>query len=929
MAMTIKQLLDFSWMSQASYLDFSGARDFWLKLTSSQINADKIFSPNQATAFTDAANGYSFINYTPNDASGFSATVFKSNSATNDYTIAVRGTEPSFFQSLLGATADLLNADVLGVTLKGAAYEQTISAYRYYKQQTTANGRQISYSTAELAKLGAMYNETLLSLPIPILDAVVRTVRVSQFLATFTDVANPNNWGVGAIDATTANIHFTGHSLGGHVATLLASMVQQFGQGNVADVTTYNAPGQGGLFGVNPLIDATQIAAKITNIIGEGGMTVTPNVGNASGTIGQLFIEINSSNPIDNHSIVKLSDSLAAYNLFAQLEPTAGLNTITNILKAESNVAANSLESAVSALGKLFNVAGTSFTANEFNSGTAGRDLLYKAAQDITAALPAAGGLTLRDLTAFNATQLVSVAQNNLAYRYALVNGNPFALVGDDTLYAPHNANGELDLFDPATHSGNLTDQYLTDRANYLKWELQANAQDKSVLPGDKAPNDWQYTDQTIHSTLTVKGGLMASTVPARQIIFGSGGNDDGSLSISPALTGGSEADRLYGMGGNDTLQGNGGNDYLEGGQGADSYVWNSGDGLDTIRDTDGLGGIVVNGQTLGAGETKDGGRSYTSTDANNIKHTYTVLAGDINSAQGATLLIDSTIEVFNYHAGDLGLTLGNAAPVQPTQPGSTTRDIVGDFGPMDFYDANGNLVYQYDDLGNLVTDPNKAGPRADTLYDSAGNDRIASGGGNDTINLMRGGDDLVDSGSGDDTVNKTASGNATLTLGDGADRLYVNAASTGILDISGGAGRDYAEGGAGSDLIRPARRLAGGRSGRRYSRQPRRQRRPQRWRRQRPADCRCGRRRHSRRCRLGGAALRLDGHRPAGRHKILLPHRRHAYPGGFRQRRHLRRRRQRPCLGWHRKRRDFWGGRRGQTLRRRGQRHPVRRGGR
>lgn len=179
MAMTIKQLLDFSWMSQASYLDLTGLvpNDPRLAayLKTGTINADKIFSAGQATAFTTPTNGFGFINYTPNDAAGFSATVFKANGATNDYTIAVRGTEPSY----MGVVTDLLNADVLGVALQGAAYEQAISAYRYYKQLTAANGRQISYSSAELAKLGAMYNETLLHLPIPILDAAVRTVRVS------------------------------------------------------------------------------------------------------------------------------------------------------------------------------------------------------------------------------------------------------------------------------------------------------------------------------------------------------------------------------------------------------------------------------------------------------------------------------------------------------------------------------------------------------------------------------------------------------------------------------------------------------------------------------------------------------------------------------------------------------------------------------
>ena len=60
--------------------------------------------------------------------------------------------------------------------------------------------------------------------------------------------------------------------------------------------------------------------------------------------------------------------------------------------------------------------------------------------------------------------------------------------------------------------------------------------------------------------------------------------------------------DHLYGGGGADILQGNLGNDYLEGGGGNDTYVWNTGDGFDTILDTDGIGRLVVNGRTVSSG---------------------------------------------------------------------------------------------------------------------------------------------------------------------------------------------------------------------------------------------------------------------------------------------------------------------------------------
>ncbi len=104
MALTIKQQLDFSWMSQASYLDFTGLSNGTLSdeleglLTNNTINQAKELADEQAKTFTgsntpDPTDGFSFVSYAPNSPStGFSATVFKSN-ADGSYTIAVRGTE--------------------------------------------------------------------------------------------------------------------------------------------------------------------------------------------------------------------------------------------------------------------------------------------------------------------------------------------------------------------------------------------------------------------------------------------------------------------------------------------------------------------------------------------------------------------------------------------------------------------------------------------------------------------------------------------------------------------------------------------------------------------------------------------------------------------------------------------------------------------
>lgn len=162
MTMAINELMDYSWMSQAAYLDFSGlalndSDALENKLKTGLLNADKIFSPDQATAFTDSTNGFGFVNYTPNDSTGFSATVFKSNSA-NEYTISVRGTEPSGW----GLLNDLAWADIGGVVFGGKAIPQLISAFRYYKQITTAAGQDVQYTAGELDMLGRMQAREIL-----------------------------------------------------------------------------------------------------------------------------------------------------------------------------------------------------------------------------------------------------------------------------------------------------------------------------------------------------------------------------------------------------------------------------------------------------------------------------------------------------------------------------------------------------------------------------------------------------------------------------------------------------------------------------------------------------------------------------------------------------------------------------------------------
>ena len=77
-------------------------------------------------------------------------------------------------------------------------------------------------------------------------------------------------------------------------------------------------------------------------------------------------------------------------------------------------------------------------------------------------------------------------------------------------------------------------------------------------------------------------------------------------------LSGSSGKDVLYGNSGNDVLEGKKGDDYLDGGRGDDTYVWNPGDGNDTIYD-------YYDKNVLEIGPGVDPSKAVVSRDARNL----------------------------------------------------------------------------------------------------------------------------------------------------------------------------------------------------------------------------------------------------------------------------------------------------------------------
>ena len=279
-------------------------------------------------------------------------------------------------------------------------------------------------------------------------------------------------------------------------------------------------------------------------------------------------------------------------------------------------------------------------------------------------------------------------------------------------------------------------------------------------------------------------GGMNATdTLNCGAFMLGGAGID--------ALRGGDGTDLLVGNAGDDLLMGGKGNDFLLGGQGNDTYAYKTGDGFDTILDSDGNGSIAYDGNTLAGGAQYGDNRVFKGADANGMSHLY------LNAGQG-NLIIDGNIFVKNYKAGDLGLALDGQSVL------AQAPTLSGDLAPL--LDGNGN--FQHDALGNVITDPNAAAPEyQDKLYGGAGDDVLEGRGGIDILSggngndILYGGDRVAVAqaiANGDTDPNANIQGD-WLNGGAGSDTLIGSNAADILM---GGGGSDLIVGGAGNDHI-------------------------------------------------------------------------------------------------------------------------------
>ncbi len=162
-----------------------------------------------------------------------------------------------------------------------------------------------------------------------------------------------------------------------------------------------------------------------------------------------------------------------------------------------------------------------------------------------------------------------------------------------------------------------------------------------------------------------------------------------------------------------------------------------------------------------------------------------------------------------DFQSGQFGIRLMDAPTILTDAP-PTFRDIVGDFQPLDTDVVEAGVQIGYDDLGNVIQDPQSPWDRSDLLNGSANNDQMNGGALRDRLTAL-GGSDVLTGGSDYDV----------LIGQDGNDHLFADelvtvsslvsfenfggTVGTGTPGdfLTGGTNDDVLVGGAPNDVLR------------------------------------------------------------------------------------------------------------------------------
>lgn len=825
------QLHDQAVLSLAAYAALSRGRT----IDQTDDLQDQEFTSTQAAQF--AARFPTVVTSLSDPGSGFQVAVFKDtlDELPGNMMVAFRGTT---IPEDLSAGADILGA--------GAGYDQIVAMTNWWRRASGPKDSLVPQFRLATYALGAVpSNAVVLRLSIDsafvleATDSITATGELNQALGSDPD---------GRVDVTG---HSLGGHLAMAFSSLFASRTGQVTVFNAPGFLNSTAnqnffTNLGGSIptGAIPLGSIVNVAADEA-LAGSSPFGFIARMHSQPGTLIDIAIEKQSNSdeqdpflPALNHSSVALADSLAIYSLLNDLDPALTPENYKAILNRVAQGAAGSYEKAVDALQALFKVEPALLPVGNNN-----REALYEAIYALRDTEKSQyflyqGLLEFSPLPTDAATLITESSSNDpegLAHRYALNALDPFVVQGiaSGALLATHNEQGQLNLFDQTTGTGALTAQWLQDRADFLERKLHINSldlessyQNSANANPDPTPGSPAYGYQMEARRYEDRAtGFVATSGPnpnsLQHIIFGTEGVD-----VIHGPVNGRE-DWLYGGAGADFLAGHYANDYLEGGAGFDVYQFFTGNAVDTVLDTDGRGLLVRNGAPLALGVKISadvwqlGGTTYTRNGAD----LEVAFAGNSNdrirvpdfdfakAAQNGYMAVRlfeesvasaTSLEIlgdreFREYTVDVPAEPGGGFPddfvYSPDWLDAITE--VKDLTQVGTNPNTGEPIYevatytvtyhQYDARQNVERSDEVFLNFPDEFFDSALNDHIVAGGGQDRVDGTRGGNDRVDVGAGRDRV----------LAGAGAD--WVEGGANGDTDDGGG---DLLEGGTGNDTL-------------------------------------------------------------------------------------------------------------------------------
>jgi trimeric autotransporter adhesin len=318
--------------------------------------------------------------------------------------------------------------------------------------------------------------------------------------------------------------------------------------------------------------------------------------------------------------------------------------------------------------------------------------------------------------------------------------------------------------FGPGITASNLTVSQINGGQD-LRLSINGTTDQISIYRGITGGSDFRIEQVRFDdgSVLTHAQLMALSTTPT------SGNDTFYGDEAANTLSGGAGNDALQGRQANDMLQGGTGNDTLWGDGGDDTYVFNLGDGQDTIGEWSGFSAAG-----WGGNDTIQFGPGITASN---------LTVSQINAGQDLRLSINGTTDQISIYRG---ITGGSDFRIEQVRFDDGSVLTHAQLMALSTTPTSGNDTFYGDEAANTLS----GGAGNDALQGRQANDILQGGTGNDTL-WGDGGDDtyVFSLGDGQDTIGEWSGfssagwgGNDTIQFGPG-----ITASNLTVSQINGG----------------------------------------------------------------------------------------------------------------------------------------------